>query len=138
MSNRARSLALATLAFILVPTVYAADVPESDDQRLEQQRSAFRDVYPEVERGNWQAVLPSEDLLEDYVLWPDLRAAWYRARVATADHGEIEAFLDLHGILKPARELRYRYALHLAEEGRLAEYFSIYQQFYGFSRRREP
>ena len=130
MSNRARSLALATLAFILVPTVHAADVPESDDQRLEQQRSAFRDVYPEVERGNWQAVLPREDLLADYVLWPDLRAAWFRARVATADHGEIEAFLDLHGVLKPARELRYRYALHLAEEGRLAEYFSIYQQFY--------
>ena len=84
MSNRARSLALATLAFILAPTVHAADVPESDDQRLEQQRSAFRDAYPEVERGNWQAVLPSEDLLADYVLWPDLRAAWFRARVTTA------------------------------------------------------
>lgn len=130
MSNRARSLALVTLAFILISTAHAADVPGSDDQRLEQQRTAFRDAYPEVERGNWQAALQSEDLLADYVLWPDLRAAWFRAKVTTADHGEIEAFLDLHGILKPARELRYRYALHLAEEGRLAEYFSIYQQYY--------
>ena len=38
--------------------------------------------------------------------------------------------LEQHGVLKPARELRYRYALHLAEEERLDEYLAIYQQYY--------
>ena len=33
-------------------------------------------------------------------------------------------------MLKPARELRYRYALHLARIGHLDSYLSIYQQFY--------
>jgi soluble lytic murein transglycosylase len=130
MSNRARSLALATLAFIHTTAVYSADVPDIDKPRLEQQRSAFRAVFPDVERGDWQPVAPHEDQLENYVLWPDLRATWYRAKVSTADHGEIEAFLDRYGILKPARELRYRYALHLAGEGKMDEYLSIYQQFY--------
>jgi soluble lytic murein transglycosylase len=69
-------------------------------------------------------------VLRPYVLWPDLRAAWFRAKMSTAAHGEIEAFLDSYGILKPARELRYRYALHLAGEGHLGDFLAIYQQYY--------
>jgi len=108
----------------------AADLPDRDDQQLEQQREAFRAVYPQVELGDWAPVAEHETLLGLYVLWPDLRAAWFRAKVNTADHGEIESFLDEYGILKPARELRYRYALHLANENRLADYYRIYQQYY--------
>ena len=101
---------------------------------IDKQRELFRGVYESVERGDWGAVdaLAQEDqrLLRRYVLWPDLRAAWFRANIRTADHGAIESFLDQHGTLKPARELRYRYALHLAKAGDHNAYLTIYQAFY--------
>ena len=88
MSNRARSLALATLAFIHAATAIAADIPDTNDSRLLQQRKTFRAVFPDVELGNWQPAARYENQLEDYVLWPDLRATWFRANVRTADHAE--------------------------------------------------
>ncbi|NIL94613.1 MAG: transglycosylase SLT domain-containing protein [Woeseiaceae bacterium] len=98
------------------------------------QRQIFKRVYAEVELGNWAAVdsLDADERrsLEDYVLYPDLRAAWLRATLVNADHAEIDAFLGHHGVLKPARELRYRYALHLADIGYLDEYLAIYEQYY--------
>jgi soluble lytic murein transglycosylase len=130
MSFRAVSLALAALAWMSSPLAVAADLISPDIAGLEPARAAFRLAYPQAERGNWDTATQQSDVLEDYVLWPDLRAAWLRAKVRTADHGDIESFLEQHGILKPARELRYRYALHLADEGRLDEYLTIYQQFY--------
>ena len=51
------------------------EVPAATDPHdTEKQRTAFRAVYPEVERGNWQPVLQYEQMLRDYILWPDLRA----------------------------------------------------------------
>ena len=98
------------------------------------QRELFRQVHADVERGNWAVVDALSDgerrALEDYLLYPDLRAAWLRATLTNADHEDIESFLDNNGVLKPARELRYRYALHLAEIGHLDEYLAIYEQFY--------
>lgn len=109
-------------------------LPLARGTELEQQRELFLSVYESVERGNWGTVdaLASDEqqLLRSYVLWPDLRAAWFRANIHKVDHAEISAFLDQFGVLKPARELRYRYALHLAQIGDLAAYLSIYQQFY--------
>jgi len=101
---------------------------------IEQQREIYLKVYASVERGSWRAVddLPNDEQqsLRNYVLWPDLRATWYRATIKNADHGEIDAFLKQYGVLKPARELRYRYALHLAKAGNLDAYFEVYQEFY--------
>ena len=105
-------------------------VVAADDSLIEQQRAAFRAVRPDVERGNWSAVKPYESLLKSYALWPDLRAMDLKARIENADHAEIDAFLDEYGVLKPARELRYRYALHLVEENLLQQYLSVYQRFY--------
>ena len=95
---------------------------------LEEQRAAFRDVYPAVERGEWEPARAKEALLKDYVLWPDLRAAWLRAKLDETT--EIEKFLDQNDTLRPARELRYRLALHLAREERFAEYLEIYRRWY--------
>jgi soluble lytic murein transglycosylase len=50
--------------------------------------------------------------------------------VRNEDFSEIDAFLDHYGTLKPARELRYRYALTLGHSGRLDQYFDLYQQFF--------
>ena len=117
----------AVLLSVLAPLAEAGSVSQA-------QRELFKQVYPDVERGNWasvEALSPARRAaLEDYVLYPDLRAAWFRATLANADHAEIDAFLGRHGILKPARDLRYRYALHLADIGHLDEYLAIYEQYY--------
>ncbi|MDH3375051.1 MAG: transglycosylase SLT domain-containing protein [Gammaproteobacteria bacterium] len=108
--------------------------PSAHANPTEQQREIFLSVYQSVERGSWAAVdelsPAQQQLLQSYVLWPDLRAAWFRANLDKANHAEIDAFLEQFGVLKPARELRYRYALHLAKTGDLAAYLTIYQQFY--------
>jgi soluble lytic murein transglycosylase len=114
--------------------VSAFALPVSFAASVEEQREIFLDVFAEVERGNWSVVEDladeKQDALRKYVLWPDLRATWFRAALRTADHVEIEAFLDHYGTLRPARELRYRYALHLAKADSLAAFLNIYQQFY--------
>ena len=107
-----------------------SDAPAAEPYDIEKQRAAFRAVHPEAERGNWQPVLQYEPMLRDYVLWPDLKASYYRARLKNADHAEVGAFLEQYGTLKPARELRYQFALHLADSGHLAEYLEIYRRYF--------
>ena len=100
------------------------------DQSIEQQRDTFRAAYPDAELGIWSLSDKDERRLKSYVLWPDLRAAYIHAGLRKTPDADIQAFPDQHGILKPARELRYRYALHLASQGRLADYMTIYRQYY--------
>ena len=101
---------------------------------IEKQRQLFNAVFETVERGDWSVVddLPAADrqLLQKYVLWPDLRATFWRATIATASAADIDVFLKQYGTLRPARELRYKHALHLARSGDLAGYLRIYEQFY--------
>ncbi len=120
-----------TLRAVIIGVV-AAGTPAftAETADIEAQRVAFREVYAEAERGNWAPVRKYEPLLKDYVLWPDLRASYLKARVDTIDHAEIEAFLDEYGTLKPARELRYEYSLHLMDAGHHAEFLNIYRQYY--------
>ncbi|MGH8195534.1 MAG: hypothetical protein ACREQ8_14205, partial [Woeseiaceae bacterium] len=100
------------------------------DGALQDMRQAFREVYPAAERGDWQPVAGKEELLRDYVLWPDLRAAWLQARLTTGHETEVRYFLQQYGSLKPARELRYRLTLHLAAAGRSSEYLEMYRHHY--------
>jgi soluble lytic murein transglycosylase len=99
---------------------------------IEEQRNAFREVYAEAELGNWQPAAEKEAVLADYVLWPDLRAAYFRATLSstTRDDDEIRALLQAHGTLRSVRELRYRYALRLAAENRMAEYRGMYDSHF--------
>ena len=117
---------LAALAF-LAPAAAADTAIQS---LLAEQRRIFREVYPQAELGNWRPAAKHDALLRQYVLWPDLRVAWLRTRVRNQDFSEIDDFLDQYGTLKPARELRYRYALSLGHSGRLEQYFDLYQQFF--------
>ncbi len=106
--------------------------PGAQASSIEQQRQLFRDVIDTVELGDWSVVedlgASQQQLLRDYVLWPDLRATYLRARLDDAE--EIDAFLSQYGTLRSARELRYRYALHLAKSGKLQDYQRVYEQFY--------
>jgi soluble lytic murein transglycosylase len=109
-------------------------VASASSAEIDQQRALFKRVYADVERGNWDVVsdLSAAELknLQAYALWPDLQATHLRATIKNAPHAKIEAFIDQHGLLKPARDLRYRYALHLAAAGDLGDYLRIYEQFY--------
>lgn len=114
--------------------MFAAPAWPKSTPDLEQQRQLFVDVIAAVERGDWSAVeqLPAADnrLLQQYVLWPDLQAAYLRKSLAKVPGAEIDAFLNRYGSLRPARELRYQRALYLARSGDLDGYYSVYQQFY--------
>ncbi|MDH3578517.1 MAG: transglycosylase SLT domain-containing protein [Gammaproteobacteria bacterium] len=123
-----------TALLILAGTLSLQPVSAAGSTQIEKQRQLFIAVFEAVERGDWSAVddLPAADsqLLQDYVLWPDLRATYWRATIKTASAADISAFLKQYGTLRPARELRYRHALHLARSGDLAGYQRIYEQFY--------
>jgi len=101
---------------------------------IDKQRELFKSVYQTVERGDWSPVdglsASERQHLEQYVLWPDLRATWLRVNLKKVTSTEIGAFLSQHGTLRPARELRYRQALTLARNGDLDGFHEIYQQFY--------
>jgi soluble lytic murein transglycosylase len=118
--------------FLLFAGLAAA--PSHASQAIEIQRQLFTDVFQTVERGDWSAVdllAPEEkELLEQYVLWPDLKAAYWRATLDTASLTEIDTFIEHYGTLRPARELRYRVALHLARNGDLAGFQKIYERYY--------
>jgi peptidoglycan lytic transglycosylase len=104
--------------------------PPASAARLDEQRAAFREAYADAELGIWRLDPARQALLADYVLWPDLRAAYLRATLKRAGDDEIREFLATYGDLKPARELRYRYALHLAARGRHADYLELYRKHY--------
>lgn len=131
---RARSATLRLLGCLAALLAGVAGSQTAAATEIEQQRGLFLSVYESVERGNWTVVEALSNTerqsLQDYVLWPDLRAAWFRATISKADRSQVDAFLKRYGVLKPARELRYRYALHLATAGDLAAYLNVYEQFY--------
>jgi soluble lytic murein transglycosylase len=125
---------LASAAGIVATLGLLFQGPAATASELEGQRELFRQVYADVERGQWDAVdaLSADDRerLQAYILWPDLRAAWFRATLHKADRDDVEAFLHQYGTLKPARELRYRYALQLANSGLHDEFLGIYRPYY--------
>jgi soluble lytic murein transglycosylase len=111
-----------------------AELAPGGIQGIDKQRELFMSVYETAERGDWSAVerlsLDQQRHLQNYALWPDLRAAFWRATLDKAQADEVEAFLSEYGTLRPARELRYRRALHLARSGDLRGFQRIYEQFY--------
>ena len=100
-AQRLRACLAALLVLAASPAVLA-------DNALDSQRELFKRVYADVELGNWSVVdalgVSERQSLEDYVLWPDLRAAWFRANLSKVDHGQVEGFLDSYGVLKPVGE----------------------------------
>lgn len=107
----------------------AVGAPPAEDAQ-EARRAAFREAYAAAELGEWAPAAANAALLEDYVLWPDLRAAFLRTQIGKAGDTEILAFIDRHAALRPARDLRYRYLLYLAEAERHAEYLALYRRHY--------
>jgi soluble lytic murein transglycosylase len=120
-------------AFLLV-AVAACPLTCLSDTEIAQQRALFIASYVQAELGDWTFVenlsRADRDLLESYLLWPDLEAAYLRATVRSTQPAVIENFLARHAGTRPARELRYHYALELARRDDLAAYLQIYVDHY--------
>lgn len=125
---------LESLVVVAVFSISAASASAGGDL-LDRQRTAFVGAYSQAELGNWAPAAKQQKILSTYVLWPDLRAAFLKARVSSrsfnkTDETEVLEFLQRYGALRPGRDLRYRYATTLASNGRLPDYLAIYQPFY--------
>lgn len=114
----------------LFASICIGSASHATSAKIDTQRQAFRDIYAAVERGDWAPAAANRSLLSDYVLWPDLRAAYLRTRLDKGENEEIRAYLDQYGTLKPARELRYRFARQLAADGKYGAFLALYEQFY--------
>lgn len=125
MQNRRRSI----LFLILLPLLIAAKA-ETSPSLIQEQRRLFIETYARAELGDWRPAALHDAVLKGYVLWPDLRAAWLKTRIRNGDYAEVDGFLDQFGTLKPARDLRYRYALALAADQKFADYLAIYERYY--------
>ena len=120
------------VAAVLAATLLVVAAVDAAD--IDKQRELFKTVYKTVELGDWSPVdglsASDHELLQRYVLWPDLRAAWLRRNLKTVPITEIDAFLQQYGMLRPARDLRYKQAMSLAKKGDLGGYQQIYEQYY--------
>ncbi len=130
----ARACIATTALSLFLVSVPLQAAPAAGPPELVKQRELFTQAFAAAERGDWSVVgnLSAADsqLLRDYVLWPDLQASYWLKNIAAVPTAAISAFLDEYGTLRPARDLRYRLALHLAEKRRSAEYLGLYEQFY--------
>jgi len=119
---------------VLSTIVAQAALGDKPTTLIEQQRELFRDVYSAVERGNWAVVddlsAPDRQSLEQYALWPDLRATWLRANIRSVSNEEVDSFVQQYGTLRSARDLRYQHALNFVRNDDLPGYLRIYERFY--------
>lgn len=106
------------------------------EPEIERQRVAFVAAWAAAEHGRWEPAGDTLDLLERYVLFPDLRAAWLRARLSTAAPAEVEAFLAAHPGLPATGELRRRWLDALEQRRDWPRYLALYERH--FSERADP
>jgi len=124
MHLSARNLLIA----IALAGAHAAMSAPATSVSLQEQRQAFRAAYSAAERGNWEPAATAD--LRAYPLWPDLRAAFLRARLAAGSDDGILEFVDAYPTLRVSRDLRYRLALSLGAAGRHDEFLAQYERHY--------
>jgi len=129
-----RFLSLVVLTLALGASLHVGPLA-AEPEAIAAQRAAFLEAYPAAESGQYAPAEERQELLEDYVLWPDLEAAYLRARLRAGkvDDARFRAYLDRYGQLRPAREIRYRYAIRLGRHNRHADYLSLYEPHYADS-----
>jgi soluble lytic murein transglycosylase len=98
-------------------------VASADATWLARQRDAFRTAIRAARRGE-QSALAAVD--PDYVIYPYLESAWLGAKLDELPAERIEAYLEQHDTLRPARMLRYRWMLRLAKQQRWDDYLAAW------------
>ncbi len=124
---------LTRLSRLLVPLFLiwcGVSTAQGDDQRLAEQRAAFREALARAEAGDWDGVRPHLELLQDYPLRPDLSAAWLKNHLGRETDAEVEQFLEQYPDLSFSGDLRYRWARALAGRGAWREFLDIYDVHY--------
>lgn len=116
------------LIFFFALPVANAEPPTGSS--LDTQRQVFRQLYPQAELGQWESLGPLRKQLVDYVLFPDLRAAYLNARLSRVSDAEIEAFLDTYADLWISRRLRGRWLQLLAKQQRWETFLEQYRAHY--------
>ena len=100
---------------------------------VEGQRDAFGKALLRAQLGDWDGVRPHLELLADYPLRPDLRAAWLRRRPGPDTDAEMASFLDSYSSLGFSRDLRYQWARSLARRGEWGKFLELYRAHYSIS-----
>ena len=88
-------------------------------------RSKFRAVYVQAERGQLSPSSTAIREFQDYVLYPDLLAAAYKARLSKETHPNIAAFLDQYQHLGVVQRLRRTWLRRLASGGHWQTYLDV-------------
>ncbi|MFK8052979.1 MAG: transglycosylase SLT domain-containing protein [Woeseiaceae bacterium] len=94
------------------------------------QRAAFVDAWPRALEGELPVDRDTLNLLADYPLWPDLKAAVYSDQLEQTGSTELDVFLTQYASLAPIRRLRYRRTLRLGKLKAWQRYLPIYEQHY--------
>ncbi len=118
---------LSLLLILLLPVFGGLAASPEQDQRLLDQRAAFRQALARAELGDWSGVRPHLDLLRDYPLRPDLGAAWLRSTLGSGTDAEVEEFLVEYPDYSFSGDLRYRWARSLAKRRAWSRYLDLYE-----------
>ncbi len=118
---RARTLAVAA-SLVLASSALAQPSPPTT---LAQQRDAFRAAYAAAQGGgNWRALSQG---LASYPLYPYLEAAALQHDIRTASAAQVDAYLQRHGDMIPAEDLRKAELGWLAQQQDWKGFLHFYQ-----------
>ncbi|MDE2270535.1 MAG: lytic murein transglycosylase, partial [Xanthomonadaceae bacterium] len=122
---RARTLAVAA-SLVLASSALAQPSPPTT---LAQQRDAFRAAYAAAQDGgDWRALSQG---LEAYPLYPYLEAAALQHDIRTASAARVDAYLQSHGDMIPAVDLRKAELGWLAQQQDWKGFLHFYQPGFG-------
>ncbi|CAN5205514.1 lytic transglycosylase Slt [soil metagenome] len=130
-SKLMKSMVFRGVAALLLATLSLSGMASND--RLERQRAAFREAWEAAQYGRWTLAGDDLRLLENYVLYPDLRAAWLRARIDAVSAADVERFLAEHPELPASRELRRRWLAAVEARGDWPRYLALYEDHFSAS-----
>ncbi len=88
-------------------------------------RLKFKSVYVQAERGQLSPKSNTIKQFESYVLYPDLLAAAYKARLSKERHDDIAEFLDRYDHLRVTQRLRRTWLRRLAAGGHWQTYLEV-------------
>lgn len=118
------------LAPLVAPSsAFASDSPYSDALRRE-----FKQAYSQATAGDRRALRNASRDLQNYPLWPDLQAAYYRKSIGKVPDETIHSFINSHAGKASANSLRNRFAQNLAKRGQWPRLNTLLNEHYADTR----
>ena len=90
----------------------------------------YKRAYAKAIAGDTTILTKSNAQFQDYPLWPDLQAAWYRNQFGKVSDEQIAEFVDAHSALSSVRELRYRWVRSLAKRHQWSMFTTALERHY--------